>query len=234
MFKILRKTVNKVNEQTKSYFVSKLQVYDDLIAEKEDKLKEIEKKIEEKREILDNIDEASKKKDYAFDPNIIDIMNDADYKDKYFSLLSKKIDNDFAINYENIINYFVMQNNDDVDYEICKNMRDKFDSETIYEVKNEFNLDKAILKRLTKEEIPFYLEYKRHHKVSKIEDFLNYLDELLKVMSPYIEVQVGNVNDNYDYISKYVKTVLNDSIYKGIKIIYKNKVYDFSLNERNV
>ena len=39
---------------------------------------------------------------------------------------------------------------------------------------------------------------------------------------------------NFDYLSKYVKTIVADDIYKGIKIIYKNKVYDFSLNERNV
>ena len=31
-----------------------------------------------------------------------------------------------------------------------------------------------------------------------------------------------------------IKTKVSDNIYRGIKIIYKNKVYDFSLNEGNV
>ena len=41
MFLILKKTVRIVNEQTKSYFVNKLQGYDDLITERENKLNEI-------------------------------------------------------------------------------------------------------------------------------------------------------------------------------------------------
>ena len=42
MFMILKKTVRIVNSQTKSYFVNKLQGYDDLITEKENKLQEID------------------------------------------------------------------------------------------------------------------------------------------------------------------------------------------------
>ena len=41
-------------------------------------------------------------------------------------------------------------------------------------------------------------------------------------------------HDNYDYLSKYVKTVYSKDIYKGIRIVYRNKIYDYSLNERNV
>ena len=43
MFIILKKTVKVVNSQTKTYFVDKLQAYDSLIDEKEQKLNEIEK-----------------------------------------------------------------------------------------------------------------------------------------------------------------------------------------------
>ena len=78
------------------------------------------------------------------------------------------------------------------------------------------------------------MDYKKHNKIKKVNDFLNYLDDLIDKTSPYIEVQVANSKQNYDHLSKYIKTVVNDSIYRGIKIVYKNKVYDFSLNERNV
>ena len=46
MFVILKKTVRIVNSQTKSYFVNKLQGYDDLIRDKESKLSEIDELIE--------------------------------------------------------------------------------------------------------------------------------------------------------------------------------------------
>ena len=48
MFMILKKTVRIVNSQTKSYFVNKLQGYDDLITEKENKLQEIDDLIRDK------------------------------------------------------------------------------------------------------------------------------------------------------------------------------------------
>ena len=48
MFVILKKTVRIVNSQTKSYFVNKLQGYDDLIRDKESKLSEIDELIKDK------------------------------------------------------------------------------------------------------------------------------------------------------------------------------------------
>ena len=48
MFVVLRKTVRIVNSQTKSYFVNKLQGYDDLIQSKENKLNEINEQIRDK------------------------------------------------------------------------------------------------------------------------------------------------------------------------------------------
>ena len=43
----------------------------------------------------------------------------------------------------------------------------------------------------------------------------------------------SNKKENYDYLSKHIKTIVSDDIYSGIKIVYKDKVYDFSLSERN-
>ena len=48
MFLILKKTVKTINTQTKLYFVDKLQEYDYLINEKEEKLNQIDKEIKEK------------------------------------------------------------------------------------------------------------------------------------------------------------------------------------------
>ena len=46
-------------------------------------------------------------------------------------------------------------------------------------------------------------------------------------------------NNEFEYkkvydIDKNIKTKVSEGIYKGIKILYRNKVYDFSLNEGNV
>ena len=67
-----------------------------------------------------------------------------------------------------------------------------------------------------------------------MEDFIDYLNRLIELNDPTITVLVPSKNVNYDYIDKRVKTKVSENIYKGIKILYRNKIYDFSLNEGNV
>ena len=69
---------------------------------------------------------------------------------------------------------------------------------------------------------------------TSIDNFMNYLEELIDLNNPTILVYVGNKEENYDHLSKYIKTKYTKDIYRGIRIIYKNKMYDFSLSERNV
>ena len=71
-------------------------------------------------------------------------------------------------------------------------------------------------------------------KDASVDGFMDYLNELLDLNSPNIMVYVGSKSENYDYLSKYIKTVYSKDIYKGIRIIYRKRIYDYSLNERNV
>ena len=67
-----------------------------------------------------------------------------------------------------------------------------------------------------------------------MEDFIDYLNRLIELNDPTVTILVSSNKENYDYIDKKIKTKVSNSIYKGIKILYRNKVYDFSLNEGNV
>lgn len=236
MFLILKRTVRIVNDQTKSYFVNKLQNYDNLIEEKENRLNEIDDAIKNKELGLKENTKEEKNRDYIFDVGVIDILNNTEYQNKNIFELNKKIDNTFVINYENLINDFLSFTDDDKDYEFCKNMRDKFDSDTIYYLKTiqKEELESEYKKILNKKEYKVYESFKVITTDNNIENFIDYLDELVELNSPYIIIQVGNINENYDHISKYIKTFYNDKIYRGIKIIYRNKIYDFSLSERDV
>lgn len=87
-------------------------------------------------------------------------------------------------------------------------------------------------KLLTKEEHKVYEIFLSSNNFN-MEDFIDYLNRLIELNDPTITVLVPNKNINYDYIDKRIKTKVSDSIYKGIKILYRNKIYDFSLNEGN-
>ena len=99
MFLILKRTVRIVNDQTKSYFVNKLQNYDSLIEEKENRLNEIDDEIKNKELGLKEDTEKNKDRDYIFDTNVIDILNNTEYQNKNIFELNRKIDNAFVIDY---------------------------------------------------------------------------------------------------------------------------------------
>ena len=73
MFMILKKTVGIINDQTKSYFVNKLQDYDSLIQDKENKLQEIDNLIkDEEKRIKEKETQVENNNNYVFDTNVLD------------------------------------------------------------------------------------------------------------------------------------------------------------------
>ncbi len=237
MFVILKKTVRIVNSQTKSYFVNKLQGYDDLIRDKESKLSEIDELIKDKEKgIEEDNTHNDVKTGYAFDTNVIDLLNSTQYQDKNIFELNKKIDENFVVNYEELVKDFLALCDEDKDYDFCLNLRGKFSSDVIYNLKSMMSdkQEEELKKMLSNKEYKVYEAFKLVVSDHSIDNFIDYLDQLVDLNNPKITILVGNKSENYDHLSENIETVFNDKIYRGIKIIYRNKVYDFSLSERNV
>ena len=233
---ILKKTVGIVNSQTKSYFINKLQGYDDLITEKENKLLEIDELIKNKEKGIKEDNSNKEDKKIAFDTNIIELLNSAKYQDKSLLEVNKFIDDNFVVNYEELIKDFLSLCDENKNYEFCLNLRGKFTSDVIYELKSMTSLeqDEKIKKMLNSKEYKVYEAFCLVVSEKSVDNFIGYLDQLVDLNNPKITILVGNKSENYDHLSEYINTVFNDKIYRGIKIIYRNKVYDFSLSERNV
>jgi len=236
MFIILKKTVRIVNEQTKSYFVNKLQGYDDLIAERENKLNEIDELIKNREIGKENNKKELSDGGYAFDTNVIDLFNSTEYQDKNIFELNRKIDETFVVNYEELVKDFLAFCDDSKDYEFCVDLRKKFDSEQIYNLKSVMEQDflEVLRKILSEKEYKIYEAFKLIISDHSVENFVIYLDQLVDLNSPKVVILVGSKHENYDHLSEYIETKYNDKIYRGLKIVYKNRVYDFSLSERNI
>lgn len=237
MFFILKGTVKKINTQTKLYFVDKLQEYDYLINQKEEKLNQINQEIRDRE--LKNVDNevSSKKNTYEFDYQIIDLLNKTQYQDKNFFELNKKIEEKFNIDYVGLLKSFLEKVVDDGTYQFCINFKNKFTSEVIYKLKimDSLEQDKYLKDVLEGKEYNIYKLYSMMAvKDASVDGFMEYLNELIDLNSPNVLVYVGSKSINYDYLGKYVKTIYSKDIYKGIRIIYRKRIYDYSLNERNV
>ncbi len=236
MFLILKGTVKKINTQTKLYFVDKLQEYDYLINQKEEKLSQIAEEIKEKELKREDGNTSTNGKTYEFDYNIIDLFNKTQYQDKNIFELNKVIDEKFNIDYVKLLTQFLKNVKEDETYSFCIGLKDKFTSDVIYQLKVMSNEEQHdyLKSHLSQEEYAIYQLYLDLNQSGDIDGFLDYVNELVDLNNPRVLVYVGNEKENYDYLSKYIKTIYSKDIYKGMKIIYKKKIYDYSLNERNV
>lgn len=237
MFIILKATVNKINSQTKQYFVDKVQEYDYMIDDKQEKLNDINKKIEETSIIQVENKNDNRNSSNDFDYKVIELLNKTEYQNKNIFEINREIDEKFNINYEELIKKFISNIKDNGSYEICLKLKNKFDASLIYNLKVMLpeEVEKYLKETLNETEYKLYKVYsKEYDGIFDVDSFINYLNELIDLNNPIISVYVGDKNLNYDHLSKYIKTIYSRSIYKGIKIIYKNKIYDYSLNEGNV
>ena len=213
MYIILKRTVRIVNEQTKSYFVNKLQGYDDLIADRENKLNEIDELIKSREIGKEGNKKELSKGGYAFDTNVIDLFNSTQYQDKNLFELNKKIDETFVVNYEELVKDFLSFCDDSKDYEFCINLRNKFDSEQIYRFKSTIDMESELKTFLNEKEYKIYEAFKLIISEHSIENFVIYLDQLVDLNSPRVVILVGSKHENYDHLSDYIETKYNDRIY---------------------
>lgn len=232
---VLKNAVKTIDDKSKSYFVDKLKEYDYLIDEKEKRLSELESELEKRKNGLkDNIVESSKP-NYDFDSSIIDLLTETSYLDKNIFAINKKIEEKFIINYEDLIKDFLSNIKDDNKYDFCLNLREKFTPDEIYKIEIMLPDDREeyLKEFLSKEEYKVYEIFVASNKFN-MEDFIDYLNRLIELNNPTVTILVPSKNINFDYIDKKINTKVSENIYRGIKILYRNKVYDFSLNEGNV
>ena len=203
MFFILKGTVKKINTQTKLYFVDKLQEYDYLINQKEEKLNKINEEIKEQEKLRVDEETSTKKNTYEFDYQIIDLFNKTQYQDKNIFEINKSIDEKFNIDYVGLLKKFLEQVVDDGTYLFCINLKNKFNSEFVYNLKimDLVEQDKYLESNLEKLEYKIYKLYLTlAGKSANVDGFMEYLNELIDLNSPNVLVYVGSKSINYDYL----------------------------------
>ena len=232
---VLKNAVKQVDEKSKSYFIDKLQEYDYLIDEKEKRLSQLEDELEKRKNGLKDNLLSDGNPSYDFDPSIIDLLTETSYLDKNIFEINKKVEEKFIINYEDLIKDFLSNIKENNKYNFALKLRNKFTPEEIYKIELMLPEERNnyLKEYLTPEEYKVYEIYLSSNKFN-MEDFIDYLNRIIELNDPTVTILVPNSKTNYDYIDKKIKTKVSESIYKGIKIQYKNKIYDFSLNEGNV
>ena len=229
MFLFLKKTVAKINQQSKDFFVDKLQAYDNLINEREEKLKGLNSDIENKQKKLLEEDTPLQVNNsvYLYDTKNIDYQDDKIFKKM------KEIDQRFNIDTVKLVKRFIKEHFQDdtvLEYNKYDSVRRQFDQQMIYKLisMRQSEQEKEV-KRIMRDLAYIVDDFKRKNKTFEIKKFISYFDKIIDKVDPYVYVYVGSKDENYDAINQFVRTKVDHNIYRGISIVYKGKLYDYSL-----
>lgn len=230
MFFSLKKLIESLNKDSQKYYFKTMQALDKKIEEKNKETNE--------EKINNEFYEEDKKKvevKEGIDKSLLDIYNNADYENGNALKIANKVDAIFKIDEDKIISDFVKNNTVDENYKYYQSIYDRFSPNLIYKLKmlNKDNQINEISKMLNEDEYKVFYDYLKHQKF-KLNRFLLDFELNIEKTNPVIEVITGDKNKNYNHINPYVKTSYSDDIYKGIIIKYQDRIYDYSINERDV
>lgn len=220
MFYMLKKTCKELNKKSKQYFTKKGQEYlDEIKVEKEE--------IKQNEEI--KYEDSEKKETFVC------VNNDSEYEIKNLFEIVQKVNEKFDINYEDIIKKFLNENvdlHDSERYDKLNKMKSYIDNIGLYDILTNEDHDflekiKSDLGAIDSEIMSFYLEGKNKFD---IQDFVNYVENEIERSNPLVFVYVGDKDMNFDHLGNNIKTIYTKGIYKGIRIVYKNCMYDYSLS----
>lgn len=229
-FFLLKRIVSQLDKQSKLYFALKLQEYDELVTEREEKLEEI-KNEQKTEEAVSNADERENNH-----PSVVVYKKEnPEYQIDDLLKIVKKVDDKFHVNGEEIVSSFLQHNptkEELLRYNKLRRMRRKILDIGVYNIIS--NEDENYLNNLFNElrmiDVDIVDNFVFNVDSINIEEFLNYLVNEIQKCDPHIYVEVGDKNVSYDYLSNRVVTTYNDKIYVGLMIIYRDKMYDYSLS----
>ncbi len=226
MFLLLKKIVQEINHQSKEYFALKLQDYDDLVEEREKRLIELEKNKERIR-----LEEEGDSEQEAAVVCVSDKL--PEYQVEGLLQKMKTIDEEFDLDNDKIVTLFLKENqsrtNEVVHQELLALKKYLGQYEIYRKISGNKQLLFDIIQRLSPASQERINQYHLATNRFNVNDFLEYLEVEIRKSDPVIYIEVGDKDLNYDQWDARIKTVYNDKIYKGIRIRYQDKLYDYSL-----
>ncbi len=230
-------TIRRVNVLVRKNFIDKLQEYDFLVEDKENKIDELNRTIEAKREeeqyIVTSIEKLQAKKD-AIETEEIDVVipKGADYQDEKMFEKYRKIKGVFNFSYENKVREFLEAEVDGKDdlYYIYMGIKENLTHKVVYKISTYSSEEqKIIINELLKDDIKQYVKDLIDVKRFSIAKFVNELETRIMQTDPKIYIYVSNINLNFNHLDDQIETIYDEKLTEGFKIKYKGKIYDYSI-----
>lgn len=218
IFAIIRLT-KRTNDNMRKFFLEKSSEIFPMLEQQ--KINDTETKIE-----------IVEKKTSEYLVNEVDMTN---YKSNTFKDEYKNLKEEMNFNKENVILDVIQSEDDDEEKfsDAIKKINDDFDFDTIYElstisVNKQLEVLNEVFNAKQKKFLENYLN-KYSDREFNVTDFFNYVKEQAKLIDENFYIKTGYHEDNFNELGDNVVTVHDDEITEGIKVVHKNKMYDYSI-----
>lgn len=243
IFYILRTAVRTTEHQVREHFTRQMSVFDSTVEEKQirsreldEQLADMRKEAEDMREIIDVLKSSPfykphKSKGEKLVPvaHYVDSKFFEDYRKAkdLMAVLDKK-----AI-VEEVREQLSYQGDKERYADICSLM-DTLNFETVYHLETVPSGEQlqVLDETLKEKQHGLFLEYVKGLEKPLEFSVLSFLDWLRIQRSeedPTLYVYTGEKQDNLDHMASDVKTCYDENICEGVRLVYQNQVYDYSI-----
>lgn len=212
------KTWKKVNEKVEKYFLHNASNFGPI---KEEVLVKEAFEVEPKKE--------EKPSKSVF---IQDESQTVFYQNTNFSSDYKEVKENMEFSKKEIIQDVISKGDEKSSLEsIAIELLKKLDFEVVYELTTltSENQLKVLYETLSEDEMKMVDMYLHTTNRFDIVEFNDYVKHYALNGDPTFYVKTGWKNDNFDYLGDNVKTVYDENITEGVKIVHKDKLYDYSI-----
>ena len=244
---VIKNIIKKMNENTKKYFMDKLQDYDYIIDEKKKEIEELTGKINNLKEEIEISKEIEEYKKHKAEIKPVEIQKHKEekqeiiydiptpqYRQEQFFTTYKKLKKQFDVDSKKILQEFIQEHTnakEDEEYKKLQKIKKYFDEETIYQCLTLTPEEQyEIVEKTVNNQEEKIIGLKDYDKKSfSILKMIEKIDEKIKETDPTIYVYVGSEETNYDNLGSQIKTKFYPNMSEGIIIKYHNKMYDYSI-----
>ena len=240
---MLRSVVSESNQKVNGYFLKNLEMYDTRYKDKVNSLRKLEVEYEDvSRELRNMKNEMISYKTspfYAPRPVPRDIFIptaryiDNDFFEEYKIAKDKLMSIDKQDVIDNVIEKVPFTGNITI-YNTVQGIMEKLNFDAIYDLCSSTKEDqyRIIVESLDEEEQKLLSEYTQNMEDIEEFDVLGFTDFLKHIAwknDPHVFVSVAENEADYSNPDRNIVCLVDQNICEGLKIVYQNKVYDYSI-----
>ena len=240
---MLRSVVSESNQKVNGYFLKNLEMYDTRYKDKVNSLRKLEVEYEDvSRELRNMKNEMISYKTspfYAPRPVPRDIFIptaryiDNDFFEEYKIAKDKLMSIDKQDVIDNVIEKVPFTGNITI-YNTVQGIMEKLNFDAIYDLCSSTKEDqyRIIVESLDEEEQKLLSEYTQNMDDIEEFDVLRFTDFLKHIAwrnDPHVFVSVAENEADYSNPDRNIVCLVDQNICEGLKIVYQNKVYDYSI-----